>query len=185
MDAQWMYGTRVAAGSGVSDENRDALQVRAARRGLSLSAYVRGLLDEEAVTPGLADVFARSESSAMSSVDIIRADRAPTVIVVDCSVVVDAVTRRELGWPRRRLSECILHAPVLLDDEVINAFRALAIGCQGMEASGDRAWCMRTNPESLRHRRRQRRVDARRAVAVAPRNVRGRRRRFRRWCSNR
>ncbi len=50
------------------------------------------------------------------------------MIVVDCSVVVDALTRRELGWLRRRLSGRTLHAPALLDYEVLSAIRGLALG---------------------------------------------------------
>lgn len=64
---------------GVDDRVRDELAVRAAKRGQSLTAYVRDLLEREVATPDLADVFARvearSESSPISSVDIIRADR--------------------------------------------------------------------------------------------------------------
>ncbi|MGO1510557.1 MAG: hypothetical protein ACTHXO_02120 [Actinomycetaceae bacterium] len=64
---------------GVEVEIRDELAARAARRGKSLTAYLRELLEREAATPDLAEVFARvdarSESSDVSSVDIIRADR--------------------------------------------------------------------------------------------------------------
>ncbi|MEI2647874.1 MAG: hypothetical protein V9G15_02385 [Dermatophilaceae bacterium] len=64
---------------GVDSAIRDELQVRAARRGQSLTAYVRDLLIRETATPDLADVFARvdarSESATISSVDLIRADR--------------------------------------------------------------------------------------------------------------
>lgn len=64
---------------GISDRVRDELAVRAARRGQSLTAYVRELLEREVATPDIADVFtrveARSESARISSVDLIRADR--------------------------------------------------------------------------------------------------------------
>ena len=64
---------------GVDARVRDELATRAARRGLSLTAYVRTLLEQEVSTPDIADVFARvdarSESSASSSVDLIRRDR--------------------------------------------------------------------------------------------------------------
>ena len=64
---------------GVDPRTRDELKVRAARRGQSLTAYVRDLLEREAAKPDIADVFARvdrrAESAAVSSVDIIRADR--------------------------------------------------------------------------------------------------------------
>lgn len=64
---------------GVSPQTRATLQLRASRRGVSLSTYLRSLLDEEAATPDIAEVFARvdvrSESALASSVDIVRADR--------------------------------------------------------------------------------------------------------------
>ena len=64
---------------GVDPRTRDELAVRAARRGQSLTAYVRDLLEREVATPDLAEVFARvdqrSESSDISSVDLIRRDR--------------------------------------------------------------------------------------------------------------
>lgn len=64
---------------GVDDRARAELAARAARRGQSLTAYLRDLLEREAATPDLAEVFTRvdtrSESSPVSSVDIIRADR--------------------------------------------------------------------------------------------------------------
>lgn len=64
---------------GVDVRTRDELAARAARRGMSLTAYLRELLEREAATPDPAEVFARvdarSESSTASSVDIIRADR--------------------------------------------------------------------------------------------------------------
>lgn len=64
---------------GVDIRTREELAARAARRGQSLTAYLRDLLEREAATPDLAEVFARvdarSESSPVSSVDIIRADR--------------------------------------------------------------------------------------------------------------
>lgn len=64
---------------GVDERTRDELKYRAARRGQSLTAYLRDLLEREASRPDIADVFARverrAESSDISSVDIIRADR--------------------------------------------------------------------------------------------------------------
>ena len=64
---------------GVDIRTRDELAARAARRGQSLTAYLRDLLEREAATPDLAEVFARvdarSESSPVSSVDILRSDR--------------------------------------------------------------------------------------------------------------
>ena len=64
---------------GVDPEVRDILAARAARQGQSLTAYLRDLLEREAATPTLAEIFgrveARSETSNVSSVDIIRADR--------------------------------------------------------------------------------------------------------------
>ena len=46
---------------------------------IQLTAYLRDLLEREAATPTLAEIFARvearSETSNVSSVDIIRADR--------------------------------------------------------------------------------------------------------------
>lgn len=64
---------------GVDIRTRDELAARAARRGQSLTAYLRDLLEREAATPDLAEVLARvdarSESSRASSVTIIRADR--------------------------------------------------------------------------------------------------------------
>lgn len=64
---------------GVDPRTRDELAARAARRGQSLTAYLRDLLEREAATPDIAEVLsrvdARSESSPVSSVDIIRDDR--------------------------------------------------------------------------------------------------------------
>ena len=64
---------------GLDPRTRDELKVRAARRGKSLTAYVRDLLEREASTPDLAEVLARIDhragGSAVSSVDLIRADR--------------------------------------------------------------------------------------------------------------
>jgi plasmid stability protein len=64
---------------GLDPRARDELKVRAARRGLSLTAYVRDLLEREVSTPDLAEVLARVEhrasGSAVSSVELIRADR--------------------------------------------------------------------------------------------------------------
>ncbi|HLR94089.1 MAG TPA: hypothetical protein VK053_06170 [Jiangellaceae bacterium] len=64
---------------GVDIRTRDELAARAARRGQSLTAYLRDLLEREAATPDLAEVFARvdarSESSPVSSVGILRSDR--------------------------------------------------------------------------------------------------------------
>ncbi len=64
---------------GLDPRTRDELKIRAARRGQSLTAYVRDLLEREASTPDLADVLARVDrragGSTVSSVDLIRADR--------------------------------------------------------------------------------------------------------------
>ncbi|MEI2826389.1 MAG: hypothetical protein V9F04_08210 [Dermatophilaceae bacterium] len=64
---------------GLDPRTRDELKVRAARRGQSLTAYVRDLLEREASTPDLADVLTRIDHRAggsdVSSVDLIRADR--------------------------------------------------------------------------------------------------------------
>lgn len=64
---------------GLDPRTRDELKVRAARRGQSLTAYVRDLLEREASTPDLAEVMSRIDhragGSAISSVDLIRADR--------------------------------------------------------------------------------------------------------------
>ncbi|MDO5533489.1 MAG: hypothetical protein Q4F65_02405 [Propionibacteriaceae bacterium] len=67
---------------GVSPKTRATLQLRADRRGLSLSTYLRNLLDEEAATPDIAEVFARVDaregSARSSSVGLIRAERDGT-----------------------------------------------------------------------------------------------------------
>ena len=63
----------------VPDETRQALKARAAARGESLNEYLLKLLIDEAARPTVREVLerarARSERSAVSSVDIIRADR--------------------------------------------------------------------------------------------------------------
>ncbi len=63
----------------VPDETRQALKARAAARGESLNEYLLKLLSDEAARPTVREVLerarARSERSAVSSVDIIRADR--------------------------------------------------------------------------------------------------------------
>ena len=50
------------------------------------------------------------------------------MIVVDASVVVDALTQRELTPLRSQLAQETLHAPDLVDHEVMNALRGLALG---------------------------------------------------------
>ncbi|MDF1490062.1 FitA-like ribbon-helix-helix domain-containing protein [Tessaracoccus caeni] len=64
---------------GVDDETRAVLAARAVRRGQSLTAYLRELLEREAATPLMEEVFARvdrrSETASISSVELIRADR--------------------------------------------------------------------------------------------------------------
>ena len=63
----------------VPDEARQALKARAAARGESLNDYLLKLLIEDAARPTVREVLerarARSERSAVSSMDIIRADR--------------------------------------------------------------------------------------------------------------
>ncbi len=64
---------------GLNPSTKDELKIRAARRGQSLTTYVRDLLEREASTPDLAEVLARVDrragGSTVSSVDLIRADR--------------------------------------------------------------------------------------------------------------
>ncbi|MBK7819873.1 MAG: hypothetical protein IPJ61_02050 [Tessaracoccus sp.] len=64
---------------GVAPVSRDVLASRAARNGQSLTAYLRDLLEREAATPQLDEVFGRidrrSEVASLSSVDIVRRDR--------------------------------------------------------------------------------------------------------------
>ena len=50
------------------------------------------------------------------------------MIVVDCSLVVDSLTRRELAPVRVELAGHRLHAPALLDYEVSSAFRLMLVG---------------------------------------------------------
>ena len=50
------------------------------------------------------------------------------LIVVDCSVIVDALVMAELGDLRRDLSGLTLFAPALLDYEVVSALRCLTLG---------------------------------------------------------
>ena len=50
------------------------------------------------------------------------------LIVVDCSVIVDALVMAELGDLRRDLSGLTLFAPALLDYEVLSALRGLTLG---------------------------------------------------------
>lgn len=63
----------------VPDETRRALKARAAASGESLNEFLLQLLLEEAGRPTVAEVLARaasrSESSTVSSVDLIRAER--------------------------------------------------------------------------------------------------------------
>lgn len=63
----------------VPDETRQALKARAAASGESLNEFLLQLLVEEAGRPTVAEVLARavsrSESSTVSSVDLIRAER--------------------------------------------------------------------------------------------------------------
>lgn len=50
------------------------------------------------------------------------------MIVVDASVIADALTQRELSDLRRRLAQETLHAPDLVDHEVVSALRGLTLG---------------------------------------------------------
>lgn len=50
------------------------------------------------------------------------------MIVVDASVIVDALTQQGLADLRRRLAPETLHAPDLIDHEVISALRGLTLG---------------------------------------------------------
>lgn len=50
------------------------------------------------------------------------------MIVVDASVIVDALTQAELVELRRRLAHETLHAPDLIDHEVLSALRGLTLG---------------------------------------------------------
>lgn len=50
------------------------------------------------------------------------------MIVVDASVIVDALTQLPLAELRHRLAEEILHAPDLIDHEVVSALRGLTLG---------------------------------------------------------
>jgi len=56
------------------------------------------------------------------------------VIVVDASVIVDALTQRELGGLREKLAGQTLHAPDLIDHEVLSAVRGLTLGGHLSEA---------------------------------------------------
>lgn len=49
------------------------------------------------------------------------------MIVVDCSLVVDALTQRDLTEARARLAARRLHAPTLIDYEVASALRGLVL----------------------------------------------------------
>lgn len=64
---------------GLAPSTRDELAARAARRGQSLSSYLRDLLEREVAQPEVATVLdraaAREGSSDISGVDIIRRDR--------------------------------------------------------------------------------------------------------------
>ncbi len=63
----------------VPEETRQGLKARAAARGESLNDYLRKLLIEDAARPTVREVLerarARSERSAVSSVDVVRSDR--------------------------------------------------------------------------------------------------------------
>ena len=63
----------------VPDDARQTLKARAAARGESFNEFLRKLLIEEAARPTVREVLerarSRSERSAVSSVDVIRADR--------------------------------------------------------------------------------------------------------------
>lgn len=50
------------------------------------------------------------------------------MIVVDASVIADALTQHDLIGLRRRLAHEVLHAPDLIDHEVLSALRGLALG---------------------------------------------------------
>lgn len=53
---------------------------------------------------------------------------AADLVIVDCSLVVDALTMRELGAARKALAARRMYAPALLDYEVVSALRGLALG---------------------------------------------------------
>ena len=57
-------------------------------------------------------------------------------IVVDASVLVDALTQRDLRDLRQALSTVTLHAPTLVDFEVLSALRGLVLGGHLSEPRG-------------------------------------------------
>lgn len=56
------------------------------------------------------------------------------MIVVDASVIVDALTQRELDDLRGKLAGETLHAPDLIDYEILSAVRGLTLGGHLSEA---------------------------------------------------
>ncbi|MGC5617513.1 type II toxin-antitoxin system VapC family toxin [Georgenia sp. Z1491] len=50
------------------------------------------------------------------------------MIVVDTSVIADALVQQPLADLRRRLAGEVLHAPDLIDHEIVGALRGLALG---------------------------------------------------------
>lgn len=72
------------------------------------------------------------------------------MIVVDASVITDALTQRDLADLRHRLAEHVLHAPELIDYEVMNALRGLVLG---EHLSATRAQDALTDYSDLRLRR--------------------------------
>ncbi len=58
----------------------------------------------------------------------VEAERPGSIVVVDASVIVDALTMPAETGLRAELAQCRLHAPALLDYEVLSAVRGLARG---------------------------------------------------------
>lgn len=72
------------------------------------------------------------------------------MIVVDASVITDALTQHDLSDLRQRLSKHALHAPELIDYEVLSALRGLVLGGH---LSATRAQDALTDYSDLRLRR--------------------------------
>jgi predicted nucleic acid-binding protein len=105
----------------VPEQARRSLKARAAARGQSLNAYLLDMIDREVARPTVADVLdraaRRAERASASALEVVDA------AVVDVLTSVDGC--EDL---RHELAAEELHAPMLLDFEVVSALRGLTFG---------------------------------------------------------
>ena len=119
----------------VPDALHRGLKARAAMAGMSLSDYLLAEIKEIAERPTLAELRERLHkrkpvSAQIDTADLVREERAGAMIVLDASAAVDWLLQTSAGQSieKRIYSRNeTLHAPHLLDLEVTQVLRRLAL----------------------------------------------------------